>query len=108
MFTYSERPGTLAAKKYTDDIPEDIKKRRLSEVVAKQQECSHNRLKAQLGQVQRVLIEGFSKKSINDYSGRNDQNTTVVFPVKEHFKPGDYVNVIVERCTPATLIGAIE
>jgi tRNA-2-methylthio-N6-dimethylallyladenosine synthase len=107
MFTYSERPGTLAAKRYADDIPDDVKTRRFNEVLTKQQECAHNRLKLQIGKVNRVLIEQFSKKSKNDYSGKSDQNTTVVFPVDERFKPGDYVNVRIEKCTPATLIGTI-
>lgn len=107
MFTYSERPGTLAAKRYADDIPEAVKTKRFNEVLAKQQECAHNRLKQQIGKVNKVLIEQFSKKSINDYSGKSDQNTTVVFPIDSRFKPGDYVNVLVERCTPATLIGTI-
>ncbi len=107
MFMYSERPGTLAAKRYKDDIPEDIKRRRLKEVVAKQQEYSYLRLQSQLGKVQRVLIEGFSKKSDKDYCGRSDQNAMVVFPVSENYKPGDYVNVMVERTTTATLIGRV-
>jgi tRNA-2-methylthio-N6-dimethylallyladenosine synthase len=108
MFMYSERPGTLAAKRYADDIPESVKKRRLQEVVAKQQEHSHERLKKLVGTTQKVLIEGFSKKSKNDYSGRSDQNTVVVFPVGESYKPGEYVNVLVEKCTTATLIGRVE
>jgi tRNA-2-methylthio-N6-dimethylallyladenosine synthase len=107
MFTYSERPGTLAAKKYPDDISADIKKRRFNEIMSKQQECSYSRLKQQTGKIQRVLIEGYSKKSLQDYSGKNNQNTTVVFPVENRFKPGDYVNIRIERCTPATLIGRI-
>src|ERR1700744_3934961 len=107
MFMYSERPGTLAAKRYKDDIPEEIKRRRLSEVVAKQQQHSYIRLQSQLGNVQRVLIEGFSKKSDKDYCGRSDQNAMVVFPVDEKYKPGQYVNVMVERTTTATLIGRI-
>jgi len=107
MFMYSERPGTLAAKRYADDIPEAVKKRRLQEVVAKQQEHSHERLKKLVGTTQKVLIEGFSKKSNNDYSGRSDQNTVVVFPVGENYKPGEYVNVLVEKCTTATLIGKV-
>jgi tRNA-2-methylthio-N6-dimethylallyladenosine synthase len=105
MFMYSERPGTLAAKRYADDIPEAVKKRRLQEVVAKQQLHSHERLKKLVGTTQKVLIEGFSKKSDKDYSGRSDQNTVVVFPVGEGYKPGEYVNVLIERCTTATLIG---
>lgn len=107
MYTYSERPGTLAAKRYTDDIPEEIKKRRFNEVMAKQQECSHARLQKQVGNVYEVLIDGLSKKSDRDYAGKNPQNTTVVFPVDTRFKPGDYVHVMIEKCTPATLIGKI-
>jgi len=107
MFMYSERPGTLAAKRYADDIPDEVKRRRLQEVVAKQQQHSHERLKALVGTTQKVLIEGFSKKSNNDYAGRSDQNTVVVFPVGDSYKPGQYVNVHIERCTTATLIGAV-
>ncbi len=107
MFAYSERPGTLAAKRYEDDVPEDVKKRRLTEVVNKQQEHSLYRLQNFVGNVQKVLIEGFSKRSDQDYCGRNDQNTMVVFPVDERFKPGQYVHVLAERCTSATLIGRI-
>jgi len=107
MFMYSERPGTLAAKRYADDVPELVKKRRLSEVVAKQQYYSHEQLKKLVGSTQRVLIEGFSKKSDKDYSGRSDHNTVVVFPVTDGYKPGEYVNVLIERCTTATLIGQV-
>ena len=107
MFMYSERPGTLAAKRYADDIPDATKSSRLKEVVAKQQQHSYQRLQRQLGKVQRVLIEGFSKKSDKDYCGRSDQNAMVVFPVGENYKPGQYVNVLVERTTTATLIGTV-
>ena len=107
MFTYSERPGTLAAKRYPDDVPEEIKKRRFNEVLAKQQECSAIRLEERVGKTFKVLIERFSKKSDQDYSGKSDQNTTVVFNADSRFKPGDYVNVLIEKCTPATLIGRI-
>lgn len=107
MYTYSERPGTLAAKRYSDDIPEDVKKRRFNEIMAKQQECSHQRLQLQIGVVYEVLIDGFSKKSDQDYAGKNGQNTTIIFPVDSRFKPGDYVQVRIIRCTPATLIGEI-
>jgi tRNA-2-methylthio-N6-dimethylallyladenosine synthase len=107
MFMYSERPGTLAAKRYPDDIPDAVKSSRLKEVVAKQQQHSYIRLQAQLGKVQRVLVEGFSKKSDKDYCGRNDHNAMVVFPVNEKYKPGQYVNVLVERTTTATLIGIV-
>ncbi|MDR2282797.1 MAG: tRNA (N6-isopentenyl adenosine(37)-C2)-methylthiotransferase MiaB [Sphingobacterium sp.] len=107
MFAYSERPGTLAAKRYADDIPEDVKKRRLTEVVNKQQEHSLERIQQYVGKVHKVLIEGFSKRSDQDYCGRNDQNTMVVFPVDARFKVGDYVQVLGESCTSATLIGKI-
>jgi tRNA-2-methylthio-N6-dimethylallyladenosine synthase len=107
MFKYSERPGTLAAKRYKDDIPEDIKQSRLAQIVAKQQEYSFYRMQARIGRVEKVLIEGFSKKSNNDYCGRSDQNAMVIFPVNEKYKPGQYVHVVVERTTSATLIGRI-
>ncbi len=107
MFMYSERPGTLAAKRYADDIPEDVKKTRLQEIVAKQQQYSLVRLQAQIGKVQKVLIEGTSKKSDQDYCGRSDQNAMVVFPKDDRYKPGQYVNVLAERCTTATLMGRI-
>lgn len=107
MFMYSERPGTLAAKRYADDIPDAVKRQRLKEVVAKQQQYSFSRLQAQVGTVQKVLIEGFSKKSDNDYCGRSDNNAMVVFPVGESYKPGQYVNVLIERSTTATLIGNV-
>ncbi|HEY8931359.1 MAG TPA: MiaB/RimO family radical SAM methylthiotransferase [Mucilaginibacter sp.] len=107
MFMYSERPGTLAAKRYADDIPEPVKRERLKQIVAKQQQHSHIRLQELVGTTQKVLIEGFSKKSDNDYCGRSDQNAMVVFPVGEGYKPGEYVNVKVERCTTATLIGTV-
>jgi tRNA-2-methylthio-N6-dimethylallyladenosine synthase len=107
MFKYSERPGTLAAKRYADDIPEEIKQRRLAQIVAKQQEYSFYRMQARIGKVEKVLIEGYSKKSDKDYCGRSDQNAMVIFPVSENYKPGQYVNVLVERTTSATLIGTI-
>jgi len=107
MFMYSERPGTLAAKRYADDIPDDVKKRRLTEIVSRQQQHSHHQLLQQLGKIHIVLIEGFSKKSDKDFAGRNDQNATVVFPADSRFKPGDYVTVLAEKCTTATLIGRI-
>ncbi|MDB5146043.1 MAG: miaB [Mucilaginibacter sp.] len=107
MFKYSERPGTLAAKRYADDIPEDVKQKRLAEIVAKQQEYSFYRMQARIGKVEKVLIEGFSKKSDKDYCGRSDQNAMVIFPVGENYKPGQYVNVLIERSTSATLIGQV-
>jgi tRNA-2-methylthio-N6-dimethylallyladenosine synthase len=107
MFKYSERPGTLAAKRYADDIPEEIKQNRLQQIVAKQQEYSFYRMQARIGKVEKVLIEGYSKKSDKDYCGRSDQNAMVIFPVGENYKPGQYVNVLIERSTSATLIGKV-
>lgn len=104
MFAYSERPGTHAARKFKDDVPEEVKKRRLQEVVDLQQKLSAERTKSMVGKVHRVLVEGTSKKSKERLYGRNSQNTVVVFP-KESFKPGDYVDVMVTECTAATLIG---
>jgi tRNA-2-methylthio-N6-dimethylallyladenosine synthase len=104
MFAYSERPNTPAAKKLTDDIPADVKNRRLTEVIAKQQLHSLERNQLAIGKVHKVLVEGFSKRSAEHLCGRNDQNKMVVFP-KENFKKGDYVNVLVTECTAATLIG---
>jgi tRNA-2-methylthio-N6-dimethylallyladenosine synthase len=106
MFAYSERPGTLAAKKYADDIPEDVKKRRLNEIIAKQLEHSAERNQRHIGQVQRVLIEGPSKRSDAELCGRNDQNKMVVFPKGNHQK-GQYVDVVVTDCTSATLRGKV-
>ncbi|SFC08519.1 tRNA (N6-isopentenyl adenosine(37)-C2)-methylthiotransferase MiaB [Spirosoma endophyticum] len=106
MFAYSERPGTLAAKKYPDDIPEDVKKRRLSEIIARQLEHSAKRNQRHIGQVQRVLIEGPSKRSDDFLCGRNDQNKMVVFP-KGDLQKGQYVNVLVTECTSATLRGDV-
>lgn len=104
MFMYSERPGTLAARKMEDDVPMETKKRRLQEIVDLQQKLSLERTKRFLGQTVEVLIEKDSKKSAAHWSGRNSQNTVVVFP-KEHYKPGDFVNVFIENCTSTTLIG---
>jgi tRNA-2-methylthio-N6-dimethylallyladenosine synthase len=104
MFAYSERPKTLAERKFKDDVPEEVKKKRLQEIVDLQQKHSAIRTKEGVGKVHRVLIEGVSKKSKEQYYGRNSQNTTVVFP-KGNFKPGEYANVLATNCTTATLIG---
>jgi tRNA-2-methylthio-N6-dimethylallyladenosine synthase len=106
MFMYSERPKTLAERKYTDDVPEEVKKRRLNEIVSLQREHSAIKTAEGLGKVHKVLIEGFSKKSDEMLMGRNTQNTVVVFP-KKNFKKGDYVNVMVTSCTSSTLIGDV-
>ncbi|MEM8894943.1 MAG: tRNA (N6-isopentenyl adenosine(37)-C2)-methylthiotransferase MiaB [Bacteroidota bacterium] len=104
MFYYSERPGTLAAKKYDDDIPLNIKKRRLNEIIDKQRAISLTRNERDVGKVFKVLVEGTSKKSVDELQGRNSANKVIVFP-KNDFKKGQYVNVKVNSCTGATLIG---
>ncbi len=104
MFKYSERPDTVAAKRYKDDVPEKVKTRRLTEIIDLQQTLSHESNKKNIGQVFEVLVEGYSKKSREQLSGRNSQNKMVVFP-KENYKTGDYVRVKITNCTPATLIG---
>lgn len=104
MFMYSERPGTAAAKKYADDIAEEVKGRRLQEIINLQKTHSEISNKKDLGKVCKVLVEGFSKRSDEMLRGRNDQNKVVVFP-KENYKPGDYVMVKINECTPGTLIG---
>ena len=104
MFAYSERPKTLAERTYKDDVPEEIKKRRLQEIVDLQVKHSAERTKEGVGKVLRVLVEGVSKKSSEELYGRNSQNTVVVFP-KKNYKKGDYVNVLVDNCTGGTLIG---
>jgi tRNA-2-methylthio-N6-dimethylallyladenosine synthase len=104
MYKYSERPGTLAARKYKDDIPEEVKSRRLDEIIALQSRLSHESNLRDLNKVHRVLVESISKRSAEHLSGRNDQNKVVIFP-REHYRPGDYVNVLVTDCTTATLLG---
>ncbi len=105
MFKYSERPGTLAARKYKDDVPEQVKSRRLEEIIALQQELSAQSNQQDVGKVMQVLVEGTSRRSQQDVSGRNSGNKIVVFPDKG-YNPGEYVMVRIIRCTSATLIGA--
>ncbi len=107
MFMYSERPGTLAAKRYADDIPAEIKKRRLEEIVSMQNRLSLESNKKDIGITCKVLIEGNSKKSAQHWMGRNSQNKVVVFPKEGDFKPGDYVLVKVNDCTQGTLLGTL-
>tara|TARA_B100000886_G_scaffold190391_1_gene131002 strand:+ start:426 stop:1895 length:1470 start_codon:yes stop_codon:yes gene_type:complete len=104
MFAYSERPGTVAAKKIPDDIEDSIKKERLNEIIKKQQKHSLYRTKQYLGKIVCVLIEKVSRKSEYFWSGRTQQNTVVVFP-KENYKTGEFVDVRIKSCTSATLIG---
>jgi tRNA-2-methylthio-N6-dimethylallyladenosine synthase len=104
MYKYSERPGTPAAKKLSDDIPEAVKGRRLQEIIDLQNAVSKRKNESFIGQTVTVLIEGASKKSKDDWMGRNDQNIVTVFPC-EHYQKGDLVEVLVERATVTTLIG---
>jgi tRNA-2-methylthio-N6-dimethylallyladenosine synthase len=106
MFFYSERPGTLAEKKFKDDISADVKNRRLSEVIAKQRAHSHERNKLDIGKVYKVLIEGTSKRSDAQLQGRNTANKVIVFP-RENYAKGQYANVLVEDCTGGTLFGKV-
>ena len=109
MFFYSERPGTLAQRRYKDDVPEEVKKRRLQEIVALQNRLSLESNKADIGKTFKVLIEGDSRRSDRDWMGRNSQNKVVVFPKNEiELNKGDYVMVTVTDCTQATLLGAIQ
>jgi len=107
MFAYSERPGTLAARKLEDDIPEEVKKRRLTEIIDMQRAHGLLRTQQHVGKTEEVLIEGTSRKSEDHWMGRNSQNTVVVFP-KEDYKVGEFVWVKIEDCTSATLIGTAE
>ncbi len=104
MFKYSERPGTRAARKFEDDVPEKIKSERLSEMITFQNKLSAKSKKGDVGKVFEVLIEGFSKRSPEYFSGRTSQNKVVVLPATG-LKKGDYVKVLIERSTSATLIG---
>lgn len=104
MFKYSEREGTAAAKKFKDDVPEDLKIKRLNEIIQLQQELSFKSNQHDLNSVTEVLIDSVSKRSTLHFSGRNSQNKVVVFPASTH-KIGDYVNVKIEKVSAATLLG---
>ncbi|MGP2569801.1 tRNA (N6-isopentenyl adenosine(37)-C2)-methylthiotransferase MiaB [Ornithobacterium rhinotracheale] len=105
MFAYSDRPGTPAHKKMDDNVPEEVKKRRLREIIDLQQKHSKERMDSYLNKVHEVLIEGNSKKSDDEWYGRTTQNTVVVFPKTGNEKVGDFINVLVKDCTSATLLG---
>ena len=107
MFAYSERPGTPAAKKLVDDISDEEKQRRLAEIIALQRKISQERNEMSVGTIQKVLIEGDSKRSADFLQGRNDQNKMVILPKGNHQK-GDYVNVKITSCSSATLFGEVE
>lgn len=106
MFYYSERPGTLAAKKYEDDIPLEVKKRRLNDIIQKQSMLSEERNKLDVGKIQEILIEGESKRSADQWKGRNSANKMVIIE-KGNLKKGDYALVKITDCTPATLFGEV-
>jgi tRNA-2-methylthio-N6-dimethylallyladenosine synthase len=109
MYFYSERPGTLAERRYEDDVPLDVKKRRLEEIVQLQNRISLASFKEDVGKTFKVLIEGNSKKSDTDWMGRTGQSKVVVF-AKENYdlQAGDYVHVEIESCTQGTLLGKIK
>jgi tRNA-2-methylthio-N6-dimethylallyladenosine synthase len=107
MFYYSERPGTLAARKYEDDIPLEVKKRRLQEIIKLQNEISLSHNQRDIGKTFKVLIEGDSKRSDQEFKGRNSQNKMIVFPKQDGLGPGQYTWVKVEDVTSATLRGTI-
>ena len=108
MYAYSEREGTLAQRRYADDIPAEVKSRRLAEIISTQQKNSVQLNQNEIGQIHTVLAEGFSKRSDQDLRGRNEQNIIVIFP-KENYQKGDYVRVKIESSSQTTLVGkAIE
>lgn len=106
MFKYSERGGTLSAKRYADDVPDEVKTRRLEEIIALQGELSAISNRRDIGKKFQVLVEGASKRSQDQLYGRNSQNKVVIFP-RGQVQPGDYVEVVVNDCTPATLFGEV-
>lgn len=105
MYFYSERPGTLAERRFEDDVPLEVKKRRLQEIVTLHRKHSLQSMERDLGQTFTVLIEGDSKKSTQDWAGRTDHNKLVVFPKTGNLKKGDYATVFIDSCTSATLLG---
>jgi tRNA-2-methylthio-N6-dimethylallyladenosine synthase len=106
MFFYSERPKTYAARNYPDDVPDEVKKRRLNEIIELQNRISLESNHRDMNKTFEVLVEGESKKSPDRFSGRNSQNKTVVFP-RRNAKIGDIVEVVITECTSATLLGHI-
>jgi tRNA-2-methylthio-N6-dimethylallyladenosine synthase len=106
MYKYSERPKTLAERKFEDDISEEVKGRRLQEIIDKQGQHSLERNKQTVGKIFKILVDGVSKRSKEHLSGRNSQNQTVVFP-RKNYQPGQYVNVLITDCTSGTLLGEV-
>lgn len=107
LYFYSERPGTLAQRRFKDDIPLETKKRRLNELIEVYRQSSGNSMKKDVGKTMKVLVEGTSKRNADELFGRADNNKVVVFP-KENFKPGDYVMVKIKDCTTGTLLGEVD
>jgi tRNA-2-methylthio-N6-dimethylallyladenosine synthase len=107
LYYYSERPNTFAERKMEDDVPLEVKKRRLNNIIVKQRSHSLVRNKLHVGKQQEILIEGDSKKSDQDWKGRNDQNAMVVFAKTGNEKKGDFVKVLIKDCNTATLFGEI-
>jgi len=103
MFMYSERPDTYAARKYTDNVPEHVKKRRLQEIIEQQSGISLESNQSEIGKEHIILVEGLSRRSDAQLSGRSDTNKMTVFD-RQDFKKGDYVRVRITDCTSATLL----
>jgi tRNA-2-methylthio-N6-dimethylallyladenosine synthase len=106
MYTYSERPGTLAARRYADDVPEEVKNRRLTEIITNQRINSHESNLQDVGKVFEILVEGPSKKNSEEFSGRTESNKMVIFP-RENVQKCDFVKVEITSCTSGTLLGKI-
>jgi tRNA-2-methylthio-N6-dimethylallyladenosine synthase len=106
MFKYSERPKTLAERKFEDDVPEETKAKRLNEIIEKQNLHSLQRNQAQIGKTFEILVEGPSKRSEAQFCGRNSKNNMVIFD-KQNACKGDYISVKITHCTSATLFGEI-
>ena len=106
MFKYSERPKTLAERRFEDDVPDDVKSKRLTEIIEKQLSHSHESHKKMIGRIEKVLVEGPSKRSEENFCGRNSRNSMVIFP-KGDFEKGQYITVKINDCTSATLMGEV-
>ena len=104
MFKYSERPKTLAERRFADDVPEEVKAKRLTEIIELQLKNSKLSNEKQVGETVKVLVEGASKRSEDQLCGRNGQNAMVIFP-RENYEKGQYVLVKITSCTSATLLG---
>jgi tRNA-2-methylthio-N6-dimethylallyladenosine synthase len=108
MYYYSERPGTLAERRYDDNVPEEVKKRRLQEVIDMHRIQSLKGMQKEIGKIAKVLIEGNSKKSEEHWAGRSDNNKVVIFPKGNNLKKGDYAEVLITKCTAGTLMGLLK